>query len=191
MFQKIKSKLKSRAGLSLTEMIITVLVLALFSSACLVGITTALKARQEAIKAADADILCSTITQYISQQMRLSLKNPDVSDPKKFIYEGGASEVEKTAGKSELFLNDDDEPEYEAKDKGYLVRVLGEKVEPDGTLKKNVYKVFNDSAYSGLTLKDLKFDDCEKPKLRCTFDIVDADGNTVKSADFTVTQINQ
>ena len=50
-------KLKSRAGLTFTEMLVTLLILTMFSSACLLGVTTALRARQDNIKANDADSL--------------------------------------------------------------------------------------------------------------------------------------
>lgn len=65
-------KLKSRAGLTLTELLVTLLIMSLFSTACLIGITTAFRARQDNIKANDADILASMVTQLITDELRLS-----------------------------------------------------------------------------------------------------------------------
>lgn len=177
MFKRIKAKLKSRAGLTLTEMLVTVVVLMFFSTACLLGITTALKARQAAIKASDADILSSTIMQYISNEMRLGL---EITSPAKgggeserFIYKGGSSYKNLTTTASELWLDVD----------GRLIR------------KNSTWegKVFNDSAYSGLKLDALKFEFVGDAKLKCFFTILDDEGNVVKKPDeteFTVTLLN-
>lgn len=170
MFQKIKAKLKSRAGLSLTEMLVTVLVLMFFSAACLLGITTALKARQAAIKAADADILSSTIMQYISNEMRLSLtEDRDTSVAGKFTYKGGSSDLGLTTGSASLFLDDE----------GRLIK----------TIASTTRKVLNDSAYNGLKLKDLIFSESDG-KLTCSFIIKDREENEIKHTEFTVTPIN-
>ena len=65
-------KLKSRAGFTLTELLITLLILTMFSAACLLGMTTAFSVRNNIIKASDADILASTVTQAISGEIRMS-----------------------------------------------------------------------------------------------------------------------
>lgn len=174
MFKRIKSKLKSRAGLSLTEMLVTVVVLMFFSTACLLGITTALKARQAAIKAADADILSSTVMQYISNEMRLSL-DPRTeaiagkTEDNKLVYDGGSTYANLTSGMSEIWRDDN----------GHIMRKIGSW---EG-------EVLNDSAYSGLTLDKLHFEKSGN-QLSCSFDIIDAEGNIIKSTDFSVTPIN-
>ncbi len=67
-------KLKSRAGLTLTELMVTMLLLTMFSSACLIGITSAFASRRDHIRIADADILKSTVTEVITQELRLGTR---------------------------------------------------------------------------------------------------------------------
>lgn len=178
MFKRIKTKLKSCAGLTLTEMLVTVLVLMFFSTACLLGITTALKARQAAIKASDADILSSTIMQYISNEMRLSINGTVKGGGELFEYDGGSTYAYRTAGLSHLRLGVDDGT------KGRLMRKIGDNPE---------FKVFNDTAYSGLKLDKLTFEDLGGNRLKCYFTILDDEGNEVKKpseTEFTVTLLN-
>lgn len=180
MFKRIKTKLKSRAGLTLTEMLVTVLVLMFFSTACLLGITTALKARQAAIKASDADILSSTIMQYISNEMRLSIGAVPDGGGKILKYDGGSTYAGLTAGSSKIWFEN-----------GRLKRRIGEDADPELD-KKHEFFVFNDSAYSGLKVDNLSFDDSDLPKLTCSFDIYDLEDDTapLKSTSFTVTPLN-
>lgn len=182
MFKRIKTKLKSRAGLTLTEMLVTVLVLMFFSTACLLGITTALKARQAAIKASDADILSSTIMQYISNEMRLSIGAVPDGGGKILKYDGGSTYANRPAGDSELWLED-----------GQLKRRIGrDKVLDSPEDKKHVFFVFNESAYSGLKLDRLEFVKDSDGRLTCSFDIYDLEDDTapLKSTSFTVTPLN-
>ena len=190
MLKKLKSKLKSKSGLTLTEMLITVILLMFFSSACLLGISTALSTRREMIKAADSDILSSTIMQYISNELRLSL-NPDDSVAGVFSYDGGSTYANLTCGDSEIWINYDDE-NYP---KGYLMRRIGRVEDDDDSSKKytvnHIYPVFNESAYSCFTLSDLTFeiiDGTGEKKIRCSFVIKDGD-NPIKTTEFTVTPL--
>lgn len=180
MFKRIKAKLKSRAGLSLTEMLVTVLVLMFFSTACLLGITTALKARQAAIKASDADILSSTIMQYISNEMRLSIGAVAEGGGNILKYDGGSTYAGLTAGSSKIWFEN-----------GRLKRRIGEDADPELD-KKHEFFVFNDSAYSGLKVDNLSFDTSDSAKLTCSFDIFDLEDDTtaLKSISFTVTPLN-
>ncbi len=193
MLKKLKSKLKSKSGLTLTEMLITVILLMFFSSACLLGISTALSTRRDMIKAADADILCSTVTQYISNELRLSIKGNPIEGNTKFTYDGGSTYANLTCGDSDIWVNYDDE-KYP---KGCLMRRIG-RLEDDENHKynvNNIYPVFNESAYSGFTLANLQFEiihrvnDDDNDKIKCSFDIKDGE-TTVKSTEFTVTPIN-
>lgn len=174
MLKKLKSKLKSKSGLTLTEMLITVILLMFFSSACLLGISTALSTRREMIKAADSDILCSTVTQYISNELRLSLYGDD-SVTGVFSYKGGSSYAGLTYDKSKIKLDSN----------GRLIRSFI----INGV--DNNYPVFNDSAYSCFTLSDLTFeiiDGTGEKKIKCSFVIKDGD-NPIKTTEFTVTPL--
>lgn len=100
-------KLKSRAGLTLTELMVTMLLLTMFSSACLIGITSAFASRRDHIRIADADILKSTVTEVITQELRLCLKPVAEDSGKKISYRGGLSINGSSYDNSSLTLNDD------------------------------------------------------------------------------------
>ncbi len=175
MLKRIKSKLKSKSGLTLTEMLITVILLMFFSSACLLGISTALSTRTSMIKAADSDILCSTVTQYISNELRLSLNG--TIEGGVFKYDGGSTYAGLTCGNSVIKLDAD----------GRLIRSIGE---VSNRSINSEYSVLNDSAYSGFKLSALEFN-IEGDKITCSFEIKDGE-TTVKTKEqtkFTVTPI--
>lgn len=177
MLKKLKTKLKSKSGLTLTEMLITVILLMFFSSACLLGISTAISTRRDMIKAADADILCSTVTQYISNELRLSL-NGDDSETGVFKYDGGSTYANLTCGNSKIKLDAD----------GHLIRSIGD-LEGAVLTGDHEYSVLNNSAYSGFKLYQLIFDIKDDGKITCSFDIKDGE-TTVKSTEFEITPIN-
>lgn len=180
MLKKLKSKIKSKSGLTLTEMLITVILLMFFSSACLLGISTALSTRREMIKAADSDILSSTIMQYISNELRLSL-NPDDSVPGKFKYNGGSTDAYLTCGSSEIWVANETENDGKYKEyAGQLIRRIG-------TVD---YPVFNKKAYSVFKLDKLNFTvNRAENTIICSFVVVDDSGNE-KKTEFTVTTMN-
>ena len=68
--KKIFKRIKNRAGLTLTEMLVTVLILTIFSSAVLTGMTTALSVRRDNIMANDAEIIASMTVTYITNELR-------------------------------------------------------------------------------------------------------------------------
>ncbi len=177
MLKRIKSKLKSKSGLTLTEMLITVILLMFFSSACLLGISTALSTRTSMIKAADSDILCSTVTQYISNELRLSLNGTIEGGGGVFKYDGGSTYAGLTCGNSVIKLDAD----------GRLIRSIGE---VSNRSINSEYSVLNDSAYSGFKLSKLEFN-IIGDTITCSFEIKDGE-TTVKTKEqtkFTVTPI--
>lgn len=193
MLKKLKSKLKSKSGLTLTEMLITVILLMFFSSACLLGISTALSTRRDMIKAADADILCSTVTQYISNELRLSIKGNPIEGKTKFAYDGGSTYANLTCGDSVIWINNEEKVEEGDPQKGCLMRSIGYVEDDENNIYNidHVYPVFNESAYSGFTLDDMKFE-IVGDTIECSFVIKDGETivKTAEETKFTVTPIN-
>lgn len=206
-------KLKSRAGLTLTELLVTTLILTMFSSACLVGITTAISVRRDSIMIADADVLKATVTQLISSELRLCTKGSGVKDAVtgevksedvklededgRIIYGGGLSIDNKSHGMSELWLSTaDDVSAGKAENEGYLMKKIG-----NIDLK---YQLLAESAYTNMRLDNLKFefvdasgavDDEQRGWIKVTFDVCEmgedgSAGRVITSADFTVKPIN-
>ncbi len=186
MLKKLKSKLKSRSGLTLTEMLITVILLMFFSSACLLGISAAISTRRDMIKASDADILCSTVTQYISNELRLCLFPTNVSEEgiEKFRYSGGSTYANLPTTNTYIWIDSE----------GYIWRSIGDV--SFLVFNKSAYGV--DSPYGGFTIAAPESDefisvDYDKDIITCSFVIKDSNGNIVKTEDdtrFTVTPIN-
>lgn len=201
-------KLKSRAGLTLTELLVTTLILTMFSSACLVGITTAISVRRDSIMIADADVLKATVTQLISSELRLCTKGSGVKDAEsedvklededgRIIYGGGLSIDNKSHGMSELWLSTAaDVSAGKAENEGYLMKKIG-----NIDLK---YQLLAESAYTNMRLDNLKFefvnasgaaDDEQRGWIKVTFDVCEmgedgSAGRVITSADFTVKPIN-
>ncbi len=191
-------KLRSKAGLTIVEMMVTLVLLSLFSSACLVGITSAFASRRDHIRIGDADILKSTITEIITQELRMctnvDVENKDMvvlgeEDGNKvygnIIYSGGLTVDGKLNEKASLSLNDDDR----------LQKTLVN-IKLDGEVKNYPYNVLNDSAYGEngfFKIKDLKFKVTEAEgvtTIEVSFRIVDGDDVEYTQADFTVVPLN-
>lgn len=178
-------KLSSKAGLTIVEMMVTLVLLSLFSSACLVGITSAFASRRDHIRIGDADILKSTITEVITQELRMCTKiYPDEMADEKIVYSGGLTVDGKLNEKASLSLN------Y-----GRLQKTL-EDIKLDGEVKDYPYNVLNNSAYGEngfFKIKDLKFNVNETEDvttIEVSFRIVDGDDVEYTQADFTVVPLN-
>lgn len=163
-------KLKSRAGLTLTELLVTLLIMAMFSSACLVGISTAFRARQDNIKANDADILASIVTQLITDELRLS--DDAVVSADSVTYTSHASGY----GSVKLYVDESD---------GHLYMDIGN----EGSATKQA--MLNEAAYSSVKLRfnPLIFEVVDK-SIKVTLEVTDADGKPLKTQDFFVQPLN-
>lgn len=169
-------KLKSRAGLTLTEMLVTLLILTMFSSACLVGITTAFRARQDNIKANDADILASMVTQLITDELRFS--EDAVASGDSITYRSHAS------GYNNVTLG--------LKDEGEVGKRLCMTV--NATAGGIEQMMLNDAAYSTfpLCLKKLEFKQ-EGDSIKVTFEVWDGpsdDDRRITQEEFYVKPLN-
>lgn len=176
-------KLKSRGGLTLTELMITLLLMSMFSAACLIGITTSLKTRSDNIKIGDADMLGSMVQQIISNELRLckSVVDEFPADSIKYTCgEGAGSDSE------ELSLQE-----------GRLVRrpMMGNLT--DYISDKSV-PMLNDAAYAAhpssnvppLRLDNLTFEK-DDYLISCSFEIIDDEtGNFLKKVEFVIALVN-
>ena len=185
--KKMLKKIKNRAGLTLTEMLVTVAILSLFSAACLTGMTTALSVRRDNIMANDAEILASMVTNYITNELRTA-SNIDFRTDGQVTYQSNESGFKSVT----LKLNND----------GRLVMDI------NGSSKTTV-EVFSEAAYSDKSVKQLKIinltfekfekkDDKSVSTMKVTFgvgyDNADGVGDPVRLAtadtDFTVGLMN-
>ena len=175
-------KLKSRAGLTLTEMLVTMLILSMFSMACLIGVTTAFRARQDNIKANFADVLSSTVTQLITDELRMSEFETMPTDGDDITYISHASGY----GKARMYLNTD----------GYLYMDVGNAGTSQPMLSNAMYMdtTQSDPRFK-LKLDELNFSvDSANGNITVTFKVLDENNAVLadKTGDngFTVKPLN-
>lgn len=126
-------KLRSRAGFSLTEMLIAVAVLAIMSAAGAVVTGTVLSTRQDMLEAGDAQVLASTTLEALAKEIRygknVRLDGGTVTLDSQFFGEGASFKC--AAGR---------------------VQASGKGVSGDEE------KFLTDKAYTSLKITDLKFE---------------------------------
>lgn len=202
-------KLKNTAGLTLVELMVTLLLLSLFSSACLVGINAAFASRRDHIRIGDAYILKATLTEAISQELRMCTEV--VSDGDSITYYGGLTVDGDLQKKARLSVGDSSVSEYDSvpDPNGRLIKTVFVKLDsgtprPDDYKDKGdpyPYKILNDSAYGEkgqFIIKKLNFSaDDATHSIHVTFYITindgdDNDDNDVKyaTAEFDVYPLN-
>ena len=157
--KKMLKKIKNRAGLTLTEMLVTVAILSLFSAACLTGMTTALSVRRDNIMANDAEILASMVTNYITNELRTASNLRKVDGNKIEKEDETVTAVRYQSNESgfndvSLGLDEDITTDEE---NGQLVMVINKKTGAD-----EISHIFSEAAYSDKSVKrlrllDLKF----------------------------------
>lgn len=156
-------KLRNQNGLTLTEMLCTVIIVLLFSSLVAVGANAAVRSFRISMADSQAQELCSTLTTAISDKLRYCTVETDA------VFIQGVGYVE--AAPDKIFtLNPDSCQVY-----------LGGK------------KFLGAYAYpEGLKVKDfsVSYDDTEKV-FNVQFQIEDRRDTKLAEADFQVKQINQ
>ena len=178
-------KLKSRAGLTLTEMLVTLLILTMLSSACLLGVSTAFRARQDSIKANDADILASMVTQLITDELRFCELSDDA-----FNVEGALTYRSHASGFDNVTLHlSEADPSSDTEAGRLFMRINGNGVE-----NTKDQMLLNDAAYSTfpLCLKELEFKP-EGDNIRVTFEVWDGhdpDSRKITQEEFYVKPLN-
>ena len=196
--KKIFKKLKNRAGLTLTEMLVTLGILSIFSAACLTGMTTALSVRRDNITANDAEIIASMVTNYIANELRTasSIDLVDLAKEDDTVNEAEASEIT-----------------YQSNESGYksvtlkadnilniLQLTINSKKANTGEDDPKDVKVFSEAAYSdkdvnkGLKISDLKFKFTKSDNtITVSFNIVPENGGSnipIADTKFTVGLMN-
>lgn len=67
---KISRKLRSRRGLTLTEMLVALAILGLVSGAIATGISSSLPVYQQSVALSESEVLTSTLAQALSDELR-------------------------------------------------------------------------------------------------------------------------
>ena len=156
-------KLRNQNGLTLTEMLCTVIIVLLFSSLVAVGANAAVRSFRISMADSQAQELCSTLTTAISDKLRYCTVETDA------VFIQGVGYVEGAA--NEIFtLNSDSGQVYLGENK-----LLGVYAYPEG-LKVKDFSVEYNGTERVFTVK---------------FQIKDRRDTKLAEADFQVKQINQ
>ena len=155
------NKLRDQKGLTMVELLVTVVIVLLFSGLVAVGADAGVRSFRTSMADAQAQELCSTLTTALSDKLRYCT----VENDKKRIFFQDVGYVDGTVD-SVFSVNDDGQLELDKK------RFLGKAAYPQ-RLKINSFSIsFADNTF---TVK---------------FQIVNREGTTMASADFQVKRIN-
>lgn len=94
--KKIRKKLRSSEGMTLTELLVALAIVALIGMSLTVGVNSAAKVYRDATRLYEAETLCGTILTYLEDEFRFSRNVHNVST-------GGVNEV---VFDSQVFGND-------------------------------------------------------------------------------------
>lgn len=155
-------KLRNQNGLTLTEMLCTVIIVLLFSSLVAVGANAAVRSFRISMADSQAQELCSTLTTAISDKLRYCTVETNA------VFIQGVGYVEGTA--ENIFTVNDSGQVYLGKNK-----FLGAYAYPEGLKVKDFSVEYNDTERV-FTVK---------------FQIEDRRETKLAEADFQVKQINQ
>lgn len=155
-------KLRNQNGLTLTEMLCTVIIVLLFSSLVAVGANAAVRSFRISMADSQAQELCSTLTTAISDKLRYCTVEADTVFIQGVGYVNGAAD--------EIFTVNDSGQVYLRENK-----LLGAYAYPEGLKVKDFSVEYNDTERV-FTVK---------------FQIEDRRDTKLAKADFQVKQINQ
>ena len=155
-------KLRNQNGLTLTEMLCTVIIVLLFSSLVAVGANAAVRSFRISMADSQAQELCSTLTTAISDKLRYCTVETDA------VFIQGVGYVKGPA--DEIFTVNDSGQVYLGENK-----LLGANAYPEGLKDKDFTVEYNDTERV-FTVK---------------FQIEDRQDTKLAEANFQVKQINQ
>ena len=157
-------KLRNQKGLTMVELLATVVIVLLFSGLAAVGADAGVRSFHTSMADSQAQELCSTLTTALSDKLRYC--TVDTAVQKIFFQDLGYVEYTGDDPMSVFSVNDDGQLELDNK------RFLGKAAYPQG-LKINDFSIrFADNTFT------------------VSFQIINREGTTMASADFQVKRIN-
>ncbi len=134
-------KLRRRGGFSLAEMLVTLIILSLLSSAAALGASQALYQRSQSIALADAQAVASTAAQVVTDQLRYG-QIAQVESDGAIVLSSGIYKAPVTMGLDS---------------RGQLI-TQGATAGSGGVVRGEAHALLGEDAYCGLQLSGLEFD---------------------------------
>ena len=160
------NKLRNHKGLTMVEMLATVLIMLLFSGLLAVGADAGVRSFRTSMADAQAQELCSTLTTALSDKLRYC--TVDIEEKKIFFEDLGYVEYTGDNPMSVFAVNRDGQLELNKK------RFLGKAAYPQGLKIGDGFSIkFEDNIFT------------------VAFRIVNREGTTMATADFQVKRVNQ
>lgn len=169
-------KLRSRSGMTLTEMLCALVVLMLISALLAVGVRFGVQTYRTSMADSQAQVLCSTVTAAIEDKLRYCGAVSTEENGKLFIQ--GIGSVSGNDDGGFFSVNDDGQIVLDVRDETGEKKLLGAKSYPRG-LKiagNDDFKITFDQA-SGI--------------FHVKFKVTDTAGTTLASSEFDVKRINE
>ena len=163
------NKLQNQKGLTMVELLVTLVIVLLFSGLVAVGADAGVRSFRTSMADAQAQELCSTLTTALSDKLRYC--TVDTTEKKIFFHGGGYVYYTGDDPMSVFSVNGDGQLELGGK------RFLGKAAYPQGLKIKN--DLSNDFSIS---FADNTF--------TVSFQIINRENTTMASADFQVKRIN-
>ena len=155
------NKLRDQKGLTMVELLVTVVIVLLFSGLVAVGADAGVRSFRTSMADAQAQELCSTLTTALSDKLRYCTVE---NDPNRIFFQD-VGYVDGTVD-SVFSVNDDGQLELDKK------RFLGKAAYPQGLKIKDFSINFAGNIFA------------------VSFQIINREGTTMASADFQVKRIN-
>ena len=159
-------KLRNQKGLTMVEMLATVVIVLLFSGLVAVGADAGVRSFRTSMADSQAQELCSTLTTALSDKLRYC--TVDIEGKKIFFEDLGYVEYTGDNPMSVFAVNNDGQLELNKK------RFLGKAAYPEGLKIGDGFSIeFKDNIFT------------------VSFQIINREGTAMASADFQVKRINQ
>ncbi len=169
-------KLRSRSGMTLTEMLCALVVLMLISALLAVGVRFGVQTYRTSMADSQAQVLCSTVTAAIEDKLRYC---GSVSKENGKLFIQGIGSVSGNGDGGFFSVNDDGQIVLDAADETGEKKLLGSKSYPRGL---KIAKIAED---------DLITFDQTSGIFHVKFKVTDTAGTTLASSEFDVKRINE
>ena len=172
------NKLKSKSGMTLTELISGIIVLLLVAGILTVGVRLGAKAYVESVSASEAQVLCATLTELVTDELRYagSTEGDGTTTPVKIFSQ-------KFGGEALEFKTDE---EGDKTGQIYLYKAAnGTDAEKKSYILSSRSYPYNLHAY----VKDLTYDSASRI-FSLTIEVQGSSGNTLATTSFEVRKVN-